>query len=122
MVTIRNWRDIVPQVQHESAIVWYLFREKGIEGYTDEEAPLEGVQGFTLHAMQGRQSGDYHLHEDREQVYYFIKGHGKMKLDDKIHEVREGDAVHIPSKTRHQLINDGDDWIEHVLLSAYVNR
>ena len=33
---------------------------------------------------------------------------------------REGDAVHIPPRVKHQIFNDGDDWIEHLIISAQV--
>ena len=56
----------------------------------------------------------------KEQLYYIISGRGKMKLDGKIYEVRPGDSVHIPPKVKHQLINAGDDWVEHILVSAPV--
>ena len=65
-----------------------------------EAAPLLGMVGFTIHRMQGGRAGDYHDHEDLEQVYYFTSGRGKMKLDDEIYEVRDGDAVHIPPKVK----------------------
>ncbi len=118
---LRNWREVTPYVDHESAIIWPIYR--GGDGYEDlphEAAPLLGMVGFTIHRMQGGRSGDYHDHEDREQVYYFTEGRGKMKLDDVIYDVRDGDAVHIPPKVKHQLINDSDDWIEHLLITAPV--
>jgi quercetin dioxygenase-like cupin family protein len=43
-----------------------------------------------------------------------------MKLDGKIYEVRPGDSVHIPPKAKHQLINDDDEWVEYILVSAPV--
>ena len=121
MVVIRNWKDVTPEVSHANAIIWDLLREKGTEGRTYEEAPLEGFLAFTLHLLQGGKNSDYHAHEDREQVYYFTSGRGKMKIEEKLYDVKEGDAVHIPPKTRHQLINDGDDWIEHLIVTAMVD-
>ena len=118
MVAIRNWRAVTPVVAHESAIVWSFFRSKGTEGSTEAEAPLEKFSGFTLHRMQSGKNGDYHQHEDREQLYYFTEGRGKMKIDDKIYAVRQGDAVHVSPRTRHQLINDSDDWIEHLIITG----
>lgn len=122
MVVKRNWREETPYVGHESAIIWPIFRARGTEGRTYEQAPLEGMTGFTLHLMQAGKSGDYHEHADAEQVYYFIRGHGKMKIDGQIISVREGDAVHIPPRSKHQLINDSDEWIEHLLVTAPVRR
>ena len=121
-MTRRNWRDQAPYVGHETAIIWPIFAAKGTEGKSYEEAPLEGMTAFTLHMMQARKEGDYHAHEDAEQVYYFVRGRGKMRIDDEILEVREGDAVHIPPGSLHLLINDSDDWIEHILVTARVRR
>ena len=119
-MVIRNWRDVTPTVGHKSAIIWSIFSAKGTAGLTDEEAPLLGSTAFTRHMMQGGMTGDYHDHEDREQVYYFLKGRGKMKIDGEIHDVVEGDAVHLPAKVKHQLINDSEDWIEHLIFTAKV--
>jgi mannose-6-phosphate isomerase-like protein (cupin superfamily) len=118
MVAIRNWKDSTPVVSHESAIVFWLFREKGAEGYTETEAPLEGMGGLTLHMMQGGKSGDYHVHDSRGQLYYFTKGRGKMKIDDVMYDVKEGDAVYVPANSYHQLVNDSDDWIEHLIVNG----
>jgi len=118
----RNWKDEVPYVGHESAIIWPIFRAKGTPDRTYEQAPLEAMSGFTLHRMQGGKAGDYHDHEKEEQLYYFLKGRGKMKIDDEVFDVQEGDAVHIPPKSKHQLINDSADWIEHILVSAPIRK
>ena len=122
MVIIRNWRDITPVVSHEAAIIWEIFRERGWKGRSHEQAPMEAINGFTLHMIQSGKTSDYHKHEDREQVYYFTNGRGKMKIDDEIYEVKQGDAVHIPPQSRHQLINDSEDWIEHLIVSAVVRE
>ena len=119
-MVIRNWTDVTPYVGHETAIIWPIFVARGAEGRTAEEAPLAGATGFTLHRMQSGMEGDYHDHKDREQIYYFTRGKGKMKIDDEIHSVREGDAVHLPPKVKHQLINDSDDWIEHLIVTIVV--
>ena len=120
-MVIRSWKEAVPVFGHETAIIWSIFRGKGSEGLTEEEAPLLGTTGFTLHKMQPGVEGDYHDHEDREQIYYFTEGRGKMKIDEKIYEVEEGDAVHLPPKCKHQLINDSDAWIEHLIITARVH-
>ena len=118
MFAIRNWRDTTPRVGHESAIIFQIFSKKGVPGMSYEEAPIEDMGGITLHLMQAGKSGDYHSHEDREQTYYFTSGRGKMKIDDQLHDVRDGDGVHIPRNVRHQLINDSDDWVEHLIING----
>lgn len=94
MAVIRSWKQVTPYVGHESAIIWSVFRYKGAAELTAAEAPLEGILAFTLHMMQGARSGDDHAHQDREQVYHFTKGRGRMKLDGDLHDVKAGDAVH----------------------------
>ncbi len=37
-----------------------------------------------------------HSHETQEEVYVFIRGSGRMKLDDEIVELVEWDAVRVP--------------------------
>ena len=119
-MVIRNWKDVTPYVGHESAVIWPLFVGKQAKDKTPEEAPLIGPSGFTLHMMQGGKSGDYHEHEKVEQIYYITQGRGKMKIDDEIYDVKEGDAVHLPPRTKHQLINDSEDWIQHLIVSIIV--
>ncbi len=120
MVAIRNWRDSDPTVAHETAIVFPILAEKGNETWPAEIAQMESILSITLHMMQAGKEGDYHDHDEKEQVYYFTQGRGKMKIDDKIYEVKEGDAVHCPPHSKHQLINDSDDWIAHLIISASV--
>lgn len=118
MVVKRNWRDAAPRVGHESAIIWTLLANEGVEGVPSEIAPMKGQGTITLHAMQGRRSGDYHLHEDREQVYYFTSGRAKMRIDDEMYDVSEGDIVYVPVGARHQLVNDSEDWVYHLIINA----
>lgn len=122
MIAVRNWREATPVVSHESAIIWRILDEAGSEGLEYGEAPLQGLQSLTLHRMQAGKSGDYHEHEEQEQeqVYYFTEGRGKMKIDGDIYEVKEGDAVCVPPRAKHQMINDSDDWLAHLIITAWV--
>ena len=52
-MVIRNWRQVTPYVGHESAIIWPVLLGKGAKDRTEEEAPLIGASGFTVHMMQG---------------------------------------------------------------------
>ena len=121
-MVIRNWKETIPYVGHETAIVWPIFSGKGAKDRSPEEAPLLGTKGLTLHRMQSNMEGDYHDHEESEQIYYFTSGKGKMKIDGEIHQVCEGDAVHLPPKPMHQLLNDSDAWIEHLIIPADVSK
>jgi mannose-6-phosphate isomerase-like protein (cupin superfamily) len=44
-----------------------------------------------------------HLHHASEEIYYFVAGHGRMRLGDAEQEVGAGDCVVIPPETPHKL-------------------
>ena len=49
-----------------------------------------------------------HSHAGQEEVYNFVKGFGKMKVDNDVFSVKEGDVVLIEDGQFHQVINDSD--------------
>jgi len=51
-----------------------------------------------------------HLHDDIDEIYFFISGVGRIKLDDEETLVSAGDVVLIPSGTFHQVFNDSDEY------------
>jgi len=108
----------VPVVSHETAVVYSILNHEGREGKTPEEAPLHGFQALTLHMMQPGMSGDYHVHYDRHQVYVFTEGRGQMNIDDRLRSVRKGDTVCIPIGSRHQMINDSEAWLAHLIINC----
>ena len=114
----RHWLDGKPHVSHGAALMWSIFGPKGQEGKSYNEAPAEGIQKVTLHRLQPRQSTGVHTHTDKEQVYYFTEGRGKMIVGDETFDVEEGDAVYGPPHIQHGLINDTNDWLEHLIISA----
>jgi mannose-6-phosphate isomerase-like protein (cupin superfamily) len=38
-----------------------------------------------------------HTHRKQEEVYVVVRGHGRMKVDDEIVELKEWDAVRVPA-------------------------
>ena len=49
-----------------------------------------------------------HFHVGQEEVYFFIKGSGQMKIDDSLFDVSEGDVVCINDGEFHQVFNTTD--------------
>jgi mannose-6-phosphate isomerase-like protein (cupin superfamily) len=49
-----------------------------------------------------------HDHSGVEEVYYFLKGKGKMQIEKKIIDVEEGDIVPIPDGKFHKVFNPSD--------------
>jgi quercetin dioxygenase-like cupin family protein len=130
--TIRNWRDIQPRVGHDNAIVWNILRPEGAaqaagpaqeqpRGFDPDaqaENVLQRITGVARHALQSGKRSDYHVHDDAEQVYYVLRGQGKMIVDDETYPIREGDVIYLPPGVRHRAVNDSDDWMEHVIITA----
>ena len=120
-MVIRNWRDAIPYVGHNSKIIWQILtRATSQNAEPPESACLLGLSNLTRHVLQGRMKSDDHEHENVEQVYYFIKGCGKMRIDGREYPVKAGDAVHLPPGTKHQVINEGEEEIEYLNISAIV--
>jgi mannose-6-phosphate isomerase-like protein (cupin superfamily) len=46
-----------------------------------------------------------HYHVRTEEIYYFVGGHGQMRLGEQTFAVRAGHCVVIPPGTRHKLFN-----------------
>lgn len=64
--------------------------------------------------LRAGQNTNGHRHAGQEEVYMFTKGQGKMELDHKIFDVKEGDIVLIEDNVFHKVYNTGDYWLEFV--------
>jgi quercetin dioxygenase-like cupin family protein len=58
-----------------------------------------------------------HQHEQQEELYVFIGGGGRMKLDDEIVEVEAYDAIRVPPEITRG-IEAGDDGLELLVFGA----
>ncbi len=116
---VRNWRDVQPVVGHDNAIIYSIYKQRR-EGAEDDDAQLIGLQNVAIMMLQSGKASDYHQHKTKEQLFYFIEGHGKMLIDDHLHEVRDGTAVHVPPPTKHQVRNDGDDWLRYLIITTII--
>lgn len=59
-----------------------------------------------------------HYHKVSEETYFFLKGEGRMVVDDEERDVSEGDAVLIKPTQIHHLYNDGTETLEFVAISG----
>ena len=50
-----------------------------------------------------------HSHPGQEEIYNFVKGEGKMKVDEDVFPVKEGDVILIEDGKFHQVINDSEE-------------
>jgi len=56
-----------------------------------------------------------HLH-DWEHINYIMKGRGKLRLGDEVHELKEKDFAVVPSNVEHQFENPYDEEFEFICI------
>jgi mannose-6-phosphate isomerase-like protein (cupin superfamily) len=59
-----------------------------------------------------------HRHHNTEEIYYILRGSGRMHVDEEICEVGPGDAIAIPPGARHQIVNTGTATLEFLCCCA----
>jgi mannose-6-phosphate isomerase-like protein (cupin superfamily) len=59
----------------------------------DLHAEQTGLTHFRLHP--GKRSPFMHRHRRAEEIYVVLRGHGRIKLDDEVFDVRALDAVRV---------------------------
>ena len=57
--------------------------------------------------LRANQMTNGHTHAGKEEVYFFVKGHGEMQIDGERFEVEKGDVVCINDGEYHRVFNTG---------------
>jgi mannose-6-phosphate isomerase-like protein (cupin superfamily) len=60
-----------------------------------------------------------HMHRDQEEVYFVLRGSGRIKIEDEILDLREGDLVRLGPKTW-RCTEAGPDGLEYLAVGAPV--
>jgi len=50
-----------------------------------------------------------HFHKERDEIYFIIKGEGKLKIDEEEEKVKTGDVILIQKGSKHALKNTGTE-------------
>lgn len=77
------------------------------DGSTIRELHHTQVQSLAEATLEVEQATERHYHRVTEEIYFVLKGQGKMEIDGETTHVRPGDAVLIPAGAWHQLENNG---------------
>jgi mannose-6-phosphate isomerase-like protein (cupin superfamily) len=124
MIIIRNWRNVLPTIAHKSGIDWRLLSNSvKTNGDIDAEVDiryqcLEAITYVSLAKLQPSLSYESHTHSDHEEIYYIIRGKGRMKIGNEEARFRDGDVIYIPEKTSHSIINDGEEMVDFLAFGA----
>ena len=77
------------------------------DGSTIRELHHTQVQSLAEATLEVEQATERHYHRLTEEIYFVLKGQGKLEVDGETTHVRPGDAVLIPAGAWHQLENNG---------------
>jgi mannose-6-phosphate isomerase-like protein (cupin superfamily) len=77
------------------------------DGSTIRELHHTQVQSLAEATLEVEQATERHFHRVTEEIYFVLKGQGRMEVDGEVSYVRPGDAVLIPAGAWHQLENNG---------------
>ena len=55
-----------------------------------------------------------------EEIYIIQSGQGRMQVDEEVHEVVPGDAVHIPVGSFHELVNTGKEEMTLLVVAGLI--
>jgi mannose-6-phosphate isomerase-like protein (cupin superfamily) len=99
---IKNLNEVPPFITEDGSEIRELLahRNSAIRNQSLAEARLP-VGGSTQE----------HFHPRAEEIYYITNGTGKIRIEDKIRDVKAGDAIAIPPGQKHKLWNTGNETL-----------
>jgi mannose-6-phosphate isomerase-like protein (cupin superfamily) len=77
------------------------------DGSTIRELHHTAVQSLAEATLEVEQATERHYHRVTEEIYFVLKGQGKMEVDGQTSQMRPGDSVLIPPGAWHTLENNG---------------
>ena len=77
------------------------------DGSTIRELHHTDVQSLAEATLEPDEATQRHYHRASEEIYFVLKGSGRMEVDGETRTVRPGDAILIPAGAWHTLENNG---------------
>jgi len=77
------------------------------DGSTIRELHHTAEQSLAEATLEPDQATERHYHRATEEIYFVLKGSGRMEVDGDMRIIRPGDAVLIPPGAWHTLDNNG---------------
>jgi mannose-6-phosphate isomerase-like protein (cupin superfamily) len=77
------------------------------DGSTIRELHHTDVQSLAEATLEPDEATQRHYHRASEEIYFVLKGSGRMEVDGETRMVRPGDAILIPAGAWHTLENNG---------------
>jgi mannose-6-phosphate isomerase-like protein (cupin superfamily) len=74
------------------------------------ESPL----GLAIYKYRPGQTGLAHKHDKEVEIYFVLKGSGKVRIENEVFPLEPGIVVYIPPKKEHQTKSCADDSLEFI--------
>jgi len=83
-------------------------------------AALGGASAHSVAEISIRPGGSSasHRHRRSEETYYILRGEGRLVIDGQSHALRAGDACLIEPGERHRIVNETEDELVFLAVSA----
>jgi uncharacterized cupin superfamily protein len=93
----------------------------GLEARFAKRALGSEIVGVSREALApGFRAPFGHMHREQEEVYYVLRGSGRIKIDDEILELRQGDLVRL-GRGVWRCTEGGTDGIEILAIGAPIS-
>jgi uncharacterized cupin superfamily protein len=100
--------------------------EKGDKFACDAEriGPLLGAKdlGYSYDVVPaGKSSCPFHSHRAEEEMFFIVKGEGRLRYGSETRGIRAGDVICCPTggpETAHQIVNDSDADLAYLSVST----
>ena len=76
--------------------------------------------GYTVVYPGCRTSG--HCHADREEIYFIVKGRGRVEIEDQTFEVKPGDTFYVEPGLFHTLHNRRKEAVEYFWVTVQLDE
>ncbi len=71
---------------------------------------------WTVVSPRGQQRG--HAHVGSEQAYIFIHGKGRIRVEEEVQYVGQGQMVYVPPGRHHSVVNTGDESLVYITIAS----
>ena len=88
------------------------------DGSTIRELHHTEVQSLAEATLEPDEATQRHYHRAAEEIYFVLKGAGRMEVDGDSKMIRPGDAVLIPAGAWHMLENNGNSELRFLCSCA----
>jgi mannose-6-phosphate isomerase-like protein (cupin superfamily) len=88
------------------------------DGSTIRELHHTELQSLAEATLEPDEATQRHYHRVAEEIYFVLKGSGRMEVDGDAKTIRPGDAVLIPAGAWHMLENNGNSELRFLCCCA----